>query len=138
MADFVSKSMRRNIMRGVRPKHTKPEIKVRQSLHRMGYRFRLHRKDLPGKPDIVLPKHRIVIQVHGCFWHQHQKCPIGRRPSSNVEYWNAKLDRNIERDAETKDALEKLGWTVWTVWECETKDEESLEALLGSYLDPGI
>ena len=127
MADFVSPELRSKIMRGVKQKDTKPEIRVRRMLHALGYRFRLHRRDLPGRPDIVLPKYNTVIQVHGCFWHQHTGCAEGRRPTSNTEYWSAKLDRNVERDIENKSKLESLGWVVQTIWECETKDMAVLE-----------
>ena len=135
MADFVSPEKRSKIMRGVKQADTKPELLVRKALHAKGYRFRLHRKDLPGRPDIVLPRHNLVIMVHGCFWHQHAGCKDGRRPESNEGYWAPKLDRNVERDREKMAALEELGWSVLTIWECETKDPNllraRLEALLG-------
>ena len=136
MADFVSPKMRSKIMRGVKHKNTKPEIHVRRMLHSMGYRFRLHRKDLPGKPDIVLSKHGLVILVNGCFWHQHSKCKDGRIPTSNIEYWAAKLTRNIERDQENKLALESLGWKVHTVWECEANEPLKLLTSLRKVLPP--
>ena len=122
MADFVSKDKRSKIMRAIRQKDTKPEIIVRKALHKSGYRFRLHRKDLPGTPDIVLPKFRCVIMVHGCFWHQHSSCSASRIPQSNKDYWEGKLLRNIQRDRENRQALEQLGWTVHIIWECETSD----------------
>jgi DNA mismatch endonuclease (patch repair protein) len=135
MADFVSPEKRSKIMRGVKQADTKPEIRVRRALHAMGYRFRLHRKDLPGRPDIVLPRHHTALMVHGCFWHQHANCKDGRRPTSNTAYWSPKLERNVERDQEKMAALEALGWSVLTIWECETKDPSllraRLEALLG-------
>ena len=130
MADFVSKDKRSKIMRGVKQKDTRPEIRARKMLHSLGYRFRLHPKDLPGRPDIVLPRHQTVIMVHGCFWHQHRECPEGRLPTSNTNYWTQKMKRNIERDAETKTALKKLGWKVGTVWECETKNPVILRSAL--------
>lgn len=130
MADFVSPEKRSKIMRGVKQKDTRPEILVRKALHAMGCRFRLHRRDLPGKPDIVLPKFNTVILVHGCFWHQHFGCKDGRLPTSNEDYWKPKLARNIERDKETKAALEALGWSVHTIWECEAKNPQKLYSRL--------
>ena len=95
-------------------------------LHKMGYRFRIHYAKLPGKPDIVLPKHSLAIFVHGCFWHQHPDCPASRIPKSNVEFWTAKFERNVARDKENQKTLKALGWRVETVWECETKKNEVL------------
>ena len=106
-------------MARVKATNTRPEIAVRRLVHRLGYRFRLHRRDLPGTPDLVLPKHRTVVFVHGCFWHQHD-CRRGRRqPASNQAYWSPKLARNVARDASAKSALERLGWRVLTIWECQ-------------------
>ena len=106
-------------MARVRAANTGPEIAVRRVVHGLGYRFRLHRRDLPGTPDLVLPKYRAVLFIHGCFWHQHS-CRRGQKqPASNQEYWGPKLSRNVERDAEARSALEALGWRVLTVWECE-------------------
>ena len=122
MADTVPKSVRSRIMSSVKQRHTKPEMIVRSLLHNLGYRFRLHRKDLPGSPDIVLPKFRTAIFVHGCFWHQHKNCNKSRRPSSNQEYWNNKLDQNISRDKRKEGELSKLNWRVVTIWQCEIKD----------------
>lgn len=107
-------------MSRVRSRNTSPELYVRRALHAAGLRFRLHRRDLPGTPDIVLPALRTVVQVHGCFWHGHD-CRCGRAPSSNVEFWSAKLQRNVERDNRTTAALEAAGWSVRTVWQCELK-----------------
>lgn len=115
-------------------RHTKPETFVRSMLHSLGYRFRLHNKKLPGTPDIVLPKYKTVIFVHGCFWHQHKGCRKSRRPSSNVEFWNIKLDRNIARDVGNIKDLEKLNWNSLIVWQCELKDEEGLREKLISEL----
>ncbi|QZD86722.1 very short patch repair endonuclease [Qipengyuania psychrotolerans] len=119
MADFVSREKRSRIMKGVKQKDTKPEIAVRKLLHSLGLRFRLHRKDLPGRPDLVLARHKTAIFVHGCFWHQHDACKEGRIPSSNREYWEPKLTRNVERDRQSIEALESLGWTVRVIWACE-------------------
>tara|TARA_R110002110_G_scaffold157063_1_gene352795 strand:+ start:4109 stop:4483 length:375 start_codon:yes stop_codon:yes gene_type:complete len=117
-------------MSRVAGKNTSPEIRVRKAAHAMGLRFRLHRKDLPGKPDIVLPKWKTVIFVHGCFWHRHPGCPKASMPKSRTDYWKDKFDKNVERDARNRVALEALGWRVETIWECETKKPQVLEALL--------
>lgn len=123
-------------MQSIRKTDTKPEVRVRSALHRMGYRFRLHGRDLPGVPDIVLPRHRTVVLVHGCFWHQHE-CNLGRKqPRSNQDYWLPKLRRNQERDAVTSEALRAAGWHVVVVWECETTPEEALPDLLAARLAP--
>ncbi len=124
MADTFTKEKRSEIMSKVRSENTKPEIKVRKLLHGMGYRFRLHRHDLPGKPDITLPKYKTVVFVNGCFWHGCPTCSAKRsRPQQNAEYWNRKLDRNMERDRENYAKLADMGWRVIVVWECETKDK---------------
>lgn len=114
-------------------KNTAPELVVRRLLHSLGYRFRLHRKDLPGTPDIVLPGRRKAIFVHGCFWHAHG-CRIGRPPKSRPEFWEPKLARNRARDEENSRDLEKAGWDVLTVWQCETKDKEAVSELLEKFL----
>ncbi|SEP46971.1 T/G mismatch-specific endonuclease [Propionispora vibrioides] len=112
-------------MSRVKVKNTAPEIKLRSILHRHGFRFRLNRSDLPGKPDIVLPKYKTVIFVHGCFWHGHY-CKRGKRPKTNEEFWNKKIDGNIKRDELNIKRLEELGWRVLVVWECEIKDKDLL------------
>lgn len=117
-------------MRNVRNKNSKPELRVRKALHALGYRFRVHRRDLPGTPDIVLSKHHQVIFVHGCFWHQHPGCKHAKQPSLRTAYWLPKLERTKARDAEKANALSNLGWRVLTIWECETQASESLLALL--------
>jgi DNA mismatch endonuclease, patch repair protein len=111
-------------MSRVSQKHTKPEIIVRKFLFANGFRYRLNYKKLPGSPDIVLPKYRAAIFVHGCFWHGHKNCKLARRPSSNKKYWNKKLDENIERDKKKITQLRKLGWNVITVWQCRLTPEE--------------
>ncbi|MBZ0261836.1 MAG: very short patch repair endonuclease [Hyphomicrobiales bacterium] len=118
-------------MRHVRSKNTTPEVAVRSLLHRLGYRFRLHRRDLPGNPDIVLPKHRVVVFVHGCFWHRHENCKRASLPASNLEYWLAKFERTILRDKENQRKLKRLGWKVVVVWECEIRRPAGLIARLG-------
>jgi DNA mismatch endonuclease (patch repair protein) len=122
-------------MSRIRGANTKPEIRVRSLLHHMGYRFRLHRKDLPGKPDIVLPKYETVIFVHGCFWHRHPDCQFAYTPKSRVEFWTKKFARNVERHDEVEAELTSLGWNVVVVWECETRDEETLYELLTERLE---
>jgi DNA mismatch endonuclease, patch repair protein len=109
-------------MSRIRGKDTTPELKVRSALHRAGLRFRLHRSDLPGTPDIVLPRHRTVVFVHGCFWHRHNGCKYAYTPKSRAEFWHEKFERTVERDREAVKALRELGWQVLTVWECETAD----------------
>ena len=121
------------MMARVKNKNTKPEEQVRSLLHRMGYRFRLHRTDLPGSPDIVLPRHRKIVFVHGCFWHSHD-CPRGKRPSTRIDFWNEKLDRNVERDRESRRALEAMGWTVLIVWSCELKKPHGVIEKLNSFM----
>jgi len=123
--DRISPEKRSEIMSRIKGKDTKPELVVRRLLHRMGYRFRLHRKDLPGKPDVVLPKWRTVVFVHGCFWHGHD-CPRGSGPATNAEFWREKIRRNKERDERATAELEAAGWAVKTVWECELKNPEAL------------
>lgn len=121
MADTVTPTRRSEIMSNIRSKGMKPEMAVRRITHAMGYRYRLHGKDLPGKPDLVFPSRRKVIFVHGCFWHQHSDpaCRIARRPKSNRHYWLPKLERTVARDGEHRAELVKRGWEVLVIWECE-------------------
>ncbi|MGA3678818.1 very short patch repair endonuclease [Pseudomonas graminis] len=121
-----------NRMRSVRREHTTPELVVRRLLHRMGLRFRLHTKALPGSPDIVLPKRKTAVFVHGCFWHRHPGCRYASTPKSRQEFWLLKFAANVERDGRKTRELRELGWRVIVVWECETKDIASLEARLRS------
>ncbi|MCK4910717.1 MAG: DNA mismatch endonuclease Vsr [Thermodesulfovibrionales bacterium] len=128
MADIFDKHKRSEIMSKIKSINTKPEITVRKYLYSKGYRYRIHKKGLPGKPDIVLPKYKTVIFVQGCFWHGHS-CKIGsgkRKPKSNQSYWNNKIARNIERDKENHRKLKTMGWKVIKIWECATKDEKKL------------
>ncbi|WP_431082121.1 very short patch repair endonuclease [Pseudomonas thivervalensis] len=122
-------------MQSVGTVHTGPEMVVRQTLYAMGYRYRLHRKDLPGKPDIVFATKRKVIFVHGCFWHGHG-CPKGRLPKSRLNYWEPKIERNRQRDRGAEDALRLLGWDILTVWQCELKDLQILRCRLSAFLGP--
>jgi DNA mismatch endonuclease, patch repair protein len=136
--DKLNAEQRSANMRRIRSGDTAPEKVLRQLLHRLGYRFRLHRKDLPGNPDLVFPARRKVIFVHGCFWHLHQECREGRIPQSRREYWEPKLLRNRERDARAIAELTRSGWLVFVVWECELSKNPS-HVLLGvqKFLDRG-
>ncbi|MEE2691159.1 MAG: DNA mismatch endonuclease Vsr [Pseudomonadota bacterium] len=136
MVDTLSEARRSANMSAIRSKGMKPEMIVRSLVHRMGYRFRLHVKDLPGKPDLVFRPRSKAIFVHGCFWHQHDdpKCLDGRLPKSRLEYWLPKLERNAVRDRSNQTALRAGGWKVLTIWECETKNLEKLEAKLRGFL----
>ena len=123
MTDHLSKEDRSWNMSRIRSKNTKPEKKVRSALHKMGFRFRIGVKELPGKPDIVLPKHRTIIFVHGCFWHRHKGCKRCTTPSSNPEYWLRKFQKNTERDVSVSKELQDIGWRVIIIWECEVKGD---------------
>ena len=134
MPDRLTPQARSAHMRLIRKRDTTPERLVRSIVHRLGFRFRLYRRDLPGTPDIVLPRSRKVIFVHGCFWHQHAACRLARLPKSRPDYWLPKLRRNQERDAAARAALETLGWSVLEVWECETAHVAILEKRLAAFL----
>lgn len=125
-ADIVSPEHRSRIMSKIRGKNTKPEMVVRSLCHQMGFRFRLHRKDLPGTPDLVFPKYRLCMFVHGCFWHRHPECKYAYMPKSRVDFWLTKFTKNVERDLNAQQALINLGWRVVTVWECHTKNRDLL------------
>lgn len=129
MADVFTTEQRSAVMRRVKGANTKPEMKVRRFLHARGFRYRLHGADLPGKPDIVLPKYGVVVFVHGCFWHGHPGCPRSALPATRRDYWETKIGRNRQRDARNARALRKAGWRVLTAWECRIRDERTLEAL---------
>ena len=134
MADHLTLEKRSWNMSLIRSTDTKPEIIVRKLLHSLGYRFRLHKKDLPGKPDIVLTKYKSVIFVHGCFWHQHKNCNRSNLPKSNILYWKDKLTGNIKRDKKHRKELQKLGFKIIVVWECETENPDRLLCKLKSKL----
>jgi DNA mismatch endonuclease (patch repair protein) len=128
VADRLTPEARSRNMSRVRSKDTGPELRVRRQLHQAGFRFRLHRSDLPGRPDVVLPRYQIAVFVHGCFWHGHD-CKAARRPSSNEAFWNAKIDANMARDALRQEQLREMGWSVVVLWTC------SLEEELGALMD---
>lgn len=130
MTDRLTPSERSANMSRIRGKDTAPELRVRSTLHHLGYRFRLHRVDLPGTPDLVLPRYGIAIFVNGCFWHRHPECKYAYTPKSRQEFWQAKFASNVERDALAIQELEQLGWRTIVVWECETRDPGSLAELL--------
>ena len=136
MADIFSSEKRKWIMRQIKNHDTAPEMLVRSLLFKMGYRFRLHRKDLPGHPDIVLPRHKKVIFVDGCFWHGHKGCPRSKRPDTNEDFWNKKLDQNQERDIRFRNELKRLGWHVLVIWQCETRNPENLQSKLKGFSAP--
>lgn len=132
MVDVVSPADRSRMMSGIQGKNTKPELTVRRMLFASGYRFRLHRRDLPGAPDIVMPGRRVAIFVHGCFWHMHKGCRFAKIPATRPEFWKAKLEANVERDRRAIERLQTLGWRVLCVWECSTRDVHAAAGLRGA------
>ncbi|HUU09426.1 MAG TPA: very short patch repair endonuclease [Phycisphaerae bacterium] len=135
MADVLTDEQRRYCMSRIKGKDTKPEMVVRRLVHALGYRFRLHRRDLPGCPDLVLPRHRKVIFVHGCFWHRH-RCRYGRpMPATRRQFWKKKFEGNKQRDARNRRALRRLGWDVLVVWECQTRKPDKLIDRLVAFLE---
>ncbi|HZZ34048.1 MAG TPA: DNA mismatch endonuclease Vsr [Phenylobacterium sp.] len=134
MTDVYSSEKRSAVMRRVKGKDTSPELAVRKALTKLGARYRLHRADLPGKPDIVMPGRKLALFVHGCFWHGHDCARGARVPKQNRDYWVGKVDRNRARDANSREALAALGWGVETIWECELKDAAGLVATLAQLL----
>ncbi|MFP7754561.1 very short patch repair endonuclease [Thermodesulfobacteriota bacterium B35] len=135
MVDFLSRKHRSWNMSRIKSRDTKPEMLVRSLLHRKGYRFRLHKKDLPGKPDIVLPRFRKIIFVHGCFWHRHPNCKFAYTPKSHTEFWEKKFTDNIKRDQQAVNSLRKMGWSVHIIWECETKRIDYLSQRLDEIME---
>lgn len=123
MADVVDKATRSKMMAGIRGRNTQPELALRRALHREGFRFRLHERRLPGRPDMVLPRWRTTIFVHGCFWHRHASCRYATTPATRPEFWTAKFAANVKRDGHNAAALRALGWRVATVWECALRSD---------------
>lgn len=123
-------------MAGIRTRDTAPELSVRRIAHRMGLRFRLHRKDLPGRPDLVFSRHRLAVFVHGCFWHQHDGCRFAHVPKSRVAFWVDKFAKNVARDRRNIESLRELGWRVGVIWECETGNEDAVRVRLAGLVDP--
>lgn len=135
LMDIVSPEKRSRMMAGIKGKDTKPELVVRKLVHGMGFRYRLHHKDLPGSPDLVFPRSRKVIFVHGCFWHRHPGCRFAYTPKSNAQFWLDKLEGNTRRDAQALTALDSLGWQVLIVWECEVSDMPALTQKVRLFLN---
>jgi DNA mismatch endonuclease (patch repair protein) len=133
VADTLTRADRSRLMGRVRQKNTSPELAVRRAAHRLGYRFRLHKKDLPGRPDLVFPRHRKVVFVHGCFWHRHD-CKKATTPTSNVEFWQRKFAANVSRDRNVLAKLHELGWSTMVVWECQVQDQTELNGKLLEFL----
>ena len=129
MVDVVSPAKRSQMMSGIKGKHSVPEMLVRKALFAMGHRFRLHRRDLPGTPDIAIPGRKVAIFVHGCFWHAHQGCKYAKTPSTRTEFWTSKLQANVDRDQRAADMLAEMGWRVLNVWECSTRDPGAASSL---------
>jgi DNA mismatch endonuclease (patch repair protein) len=136
MVDTFTPEKRREIMSHIGGKDTAPELRVRRLLHALGFRFRLHRKDLPGKPDIVLPRHHKIILIHGCFWHGHPGCPRAALPTTNGDFWRTKIGKNVARDALTREQLREQGWEVLVLWQCELVDLDGLSHCLEAFLAP--
>lgn len=136
MTDHITPQRRSWLMSRVGSKNTTPELTVRRAAHAAGLRFRLHRADLPGKPDMVFPRHRVVVFVHGCFWHRHRGCPKASTPKSRTEFWEAKFAANMHRDSLVVRQLRQLGWRVLIVWECQTKKPATLTKLLSKIPRP--
>ncbi|PNW17395.1 very short patch repair endonuclease [Acinetobacter sp. AKBS16] len=138
MVDIVDSATRSHMMSNIKGRNTKPELLIRSFLHAQGFRFRIHRKDLPGKPDIVLPKYKAIIFIHGCFWHGHQNCRLFKLPGSRTEFWEAKISKNQDNDLKTKELLLNSGWRICTIWECAVrrskKDPVALMNILTKWL----
>jgi DNA mismatch endonuclease (patch repair protein) len=130
LADVVTPAERSRMMSGIKGANTKPERRVRSFLHRHGLRFRLHGKGLPGKPDLVLAKHRAAVFVHGCFWHRHPGCKYAYSPKSNSGFWQKKFEENVRRDERKEEELRQAGWRVFIIWECQTRDEDAMMRLI--------
>ncbi|ACL58821.1 very short patch repair endonuclease [Methylobacterium nodulans] len=136
MVDRLTPEARSRLMAAVKGKNTTPELKVRKLAHSLGFRFRLHRRDLPGMPDLVFPTRRKVVFVHGCFWHRHPGCRKASTPGTHSDFWEAKFSRNVERDARNERLLRDAGWDVLVIWECETRDGAAVAERLTAFLGP--
>ncbi|MHB8137988.1 MAG: very short patch repair endonuclease [Smithellaceae bacterium] len=134
MTDTLSPEERSKRMSLIRGKGSAPEMKLRCLVHKMGFRYRLHIKELPGKPDLVFPSRHAVIFMHGCFWHRHEKCKLSRLPKSKLGFWKTKLEENIKRDVRNQRQLISLGWRILIVWECEITDTERVSAIVREFL----
>lgn len=139
MVDIVDKPTRSRMMAGIRAKNTKPEVRLRSALHRLGFRFRIHDRALPGRPDIVLPRYRAAVQIHGCFWHRHEGCRFATNPSSNREFWQAKFEGNVQRDRAAELSLQERGWRTGVIWECSIKERGAAQVAseLAAWLTSG-
>lgn len=135
MADVFTKNERSALMARIQAKDTKPELLVRRLIHGLGYRYRLHRKALPGTPDLVFPSRKKVIFVHGCFWHRHEGCNFATMPKTRVAFWKKKFDSNVHRDLRVQEELDLLGWQSLIIWECETKSLENLAKTVHEFLN---
>jgi DNA mismatch endonuclease (patch repair protein) len=135
MPDVMTSEQRSGCMASIRSKNTRPELIVRSLVHRMGYRFRLHRRELPGKPDLVFVSSRSVIFVHGCFWHQHAGCRFASKPATRAEFWSGKFEANVSRDGRVRRKLIEMGWRVLVIWECETRDLVELQKRIRQFLE---
>jgi DNA mismatch endonuclease (patch repair protein) len=133
--DIVDVARRSLMMSRVKSRDTAPEMAVRGAAHRIGLRFRLHRRDLPGRPDLIFPRYRLAVFVHGCYWHRHPNCKKASSPSTNVAFWEAKLKDNVARDKAALNELVRLGWQTLVIWECETKEPQKLNIRLSTYFD---
>ena len=134
MTDIFDRKKRSEIMSRVRGRDTEPEMIVRKIAHGLGFRFRLHRRDLPGSPDLLFPRYRAVIMVHGCFWHRHPGCKYASSPKTRVRFWEDKFEGNVVRDRRNEGALDELGWRVMVIWECETRDREAVAERIVGFL----
>ena len=137
MTDIVNSQRRSEMMSRIRGRDTAPELAVRRIAHKLGLRFRLHRKDLPGRPDLIFPKHRLAVFVHGCFWHRHDGCRYAYTPKSRTAFWTHKFTDNIARDRRNEKTLLDLGWRVLIIWECETRDAENIRQKLREFIGQG-
>lgn len=134
VADIVDRQRRSEIMSRIGPRDTVPELAVRRAAHRMGFRFRLHQRELPGRPDLVFARHQLAVFVHGCFWHRHSGCKNATMPKTRPEFWQRKFQGNVERDRRNCEQLARLGWRTLVIWECEAEDPARLKSILSAAL----